>query len=150
MKLLIGKWKGLIDMHYVELVSRVTKPDLKPFDHFTHFGATLNGYVVIPDQMPLDYYSVVYQDIDTTPIGGLTFGGYFTEINGELSCLYLDAWPTYDPNNFSKEELEAIESINKLSVRAIGFDNNHIWTNEMGAEDGAEYLSEELKKIKVV
>lgn len=137
-------------MQYVELVSRVTKPNLKPFDYFTHFGATLNGYVVIQDEVPLDYYDDFYQSIDTTPIGGLTFGGYFTEIDGDLQVFYLDAWPTYNSNNFSKEELEAIKIIKNLSVRAIGFDTNHIWTNELGAEEGAKYLSDELKKIKVV
>lgn len=136
-------------MNYEEIAAVAVKPVLKPFEAFTHWGATLNGYVAVPDNFPLDYYDKIYDEIDQAPFGGLTFGGYFTEVDGELACLYLDAWPTYDPKNFRQEDLKAMEAIKKVSVRAIGFDNNHIWENEMGTAEGAEYLSKQLKKLKV-
>lgn len=134
-------------MNYEETAALAVKPTLKPFDAFTHWGASLNGYVVVPDNFPLDYYDKIYDEIDQSPFGGLTFGGYFTEVNSELVLLYLDAWPTYDPKNFKQSDLKAIEDLKKVSVRAIGFDNHHIHENEMSAEEGAEYLSKQLKKL---
>ncbi|MDI6666447.1 hypothetical protein QMA56_01855 [Leuconostoc falkenbergense] len=137
-------------MNYEEIAAVAVKPALKPFEAFTKNGpASLNGYVAIPDNLPLDYFDKVYDEIDQAPIGGLTFGGYFTEINKELSAVYLDQSPFFNKSEHSDEELALIEKIKSVSVRALGFDNNHIWENEMAAAEGAEYLSKQLKKLKV-
>lgn len=137
-------------MNYEEIAALAVKPVLKPFEAFTKIGpASLNGYVVIPDNLPLDYYDKVYEEIDQAPFGGLTFGGYFTEINKELSAVYLDQSYFFKKSEHSDEELALIEKIKAVSVRALGFDNNHIWVNEMGAAEGAEYLSKQLKKLNV-
>ena len=57
------------------------KPKLKAFDVFDLpcpvFGNHgPNGYVVLPDDVPNDYQDSFYEDIDTNPVLGLTFGGY--------------------------------------------------------------------------
>lgn len=137
-------------MNYEEIAAVAVKPDLKPFEAFTKIGpASLNGYVVISDNLPLDYFDNVYDEIDQAPFGGLTFGGYFTEINKELSAVYLDQSPFFKDSEHSDEELALIEKIKGVSVRALGFDDNHIWKNEMEAAEGAEYLSKQLKKLNV-
>lgn len=137
-------------MNYEEIAAVAVKPSLKPFEAFTKIGpASLNGYVVITDNLPLDYYDKIYEEIDQAPFGGLTFGGYFTEINNELSAVYLDQSPFFKESEHSDKELALIEKIKEVSVRALGFDDNHIWVNEMGASEGAEYLSKQLKKLNV-
>lgn len=137
-------------MNYEELAKKVVKLDLKPFEAFTQMGPTsLNGYVVIPENFPLDYYDDIYDELDQGPFGGLTFGGYFTEIDKNLTPVYLDNHPFFKKSEYSDEELAWIEIIKSLSVRVIGFDDNHIWTNEMGAQEGSLYLSTQLKNIFV-
>ncbi|OQJ70518.1 hypothetical protein BMS77_09030 [Leuconostoc pseudomesenteroides] len=137
-------------MNYEEIAAVAVKPALKPFEAFTKIGpASLNGYVVIPDNFTLDYYDKIYEEIDQAPFGGLTFGGYFTEINNDLAAVYLDQSPFFKESEHSDKELALIEKIKGVSVRALGFDDNHIWVNEMGAAEGAEYLSKQLKKLNV-
>lgn len=138
-------------MNYEEVTAQAVKPALKPFEAFTKIGpaSSLNGYVVIPDNFTLDYYDKIYEEIDQAPFGGLTFGGYFTEINHELASVYLDQSPFFKESEHSDEELALIEKIKAVSVRALGFDDGHIRKNEMGAVEGAEYLSKQLKKLNV-
>lgn len=104
-------------MNYEEIAAIAVKPALKTFEAFTKIGpASLNGYVVIPDNLPLDYYDKIYDEIDQSPFGGLTFGGYFTEINKGLSAVYLDQSPFFKDSEHSDEELTMIEKIKGVSV----------------------------------
>lgn len=130
-------------MNAEEILKVAKKPNLKEFDYFTHLGPfSLNGYVVIPDDFPLDYYSDFYKSVDDGPVGGMTFGGYFTEINGELEIVYSGVnWATV------KENEKDAEKIKKVCIRCIGFDDNHIWSIEKPGIEGAEYLADELKKL---
>lgn len=120
---------------YAEILLHAEKSDLKPFDWFTLRGPmSLNGYAVLPPELPVDYMDDMYDKIDQSPIGGLTFGGYAFLYDDQLSIARLNDSAECDP-------------LKKLSVPVIGFDNNHIWTNELTAEEGAKYLSNLLKQL---
>ena len=135
-------------MNYREILKVATKPDLKPFDTFTKWGPfSLNGYVVIPDNFPVDYCDDFYKQIDDSHIGGLTYGAYFTLINNELKPMQLDQHPYFNEKNCTAEELQQIEQLKNVSIRVIGFDDNHIKSNELGAEEGAKYLAAQLMHI---
>lgn len=137
-------------MNYDEMALKAVKPNLKPFEAFTLFGTySQNGYVVIPNNLPIDYFDDIYKKLDQEPYGGLTFGGYVTQIGGDLKLLYLDEYPLFNECEHSKEEINSIENIKKLCVRAIGFDDNHIWVNKMNAHDGSIFLSKQLENLVV-
>lgn len=135
-------------MTYEEILKIAIKPDLQPFDKFTKRGPfSLNGYVVIPDDLPVDYTDEFYNRIDDAPVGGLTFGAYFTLINNELEPMYLDQYPYFNENNYTAEELQQIKQLKNVSIRAIGFDNSHFVPNELSADEGTKYLANQLMKI---
>ncbi|GAP05065.1 hypothetical protein [Fructobacillus tropaeoli] len=135
-------------MDYSEKLKNTRKPDLRPFETFTMTGPrSLNGYVVIPENYPLDYLSDFYAEIDTKPVNGLTFGGYLTETYGKRGLVYLDQSLSFDWEKSTEDEKNYITSMKKLSVRVLGFDNDHIHPNEMGAKEGAEYLAKQLRKL---
>ena len=139
-------------MTYTEYLKshKLQKPDFKTFDIVTidaplaGFGP--NGYVVIPDEMPLNYYSDYYQFLDDSPVGGLTFGGYLFITDGRVVVDILDSDDFNGMRKFSAEDKASLKEFKKYSLRAIGFDNQHFRTNEMNAVDGANYLSRQLKQ----
>lgn len=108
--------------------------NLKPFDTFTKilpaslslFPHGKNGYVVIPEEFPNDYDNKFYEQIDTSPVTELTFGGW-VDSDG---FLYWDE--PEDKTDYKK---------------VIGFDDAHAFPNEMSAEEGAKYIANQLKKI---
>lgn len=127
---------------YAEILSHSEKSDLKPFDYFTLFGTmSLNGYVVLPPELPVDYMDDIYREIDDSPIGGLTFGGYAFLQDGELAIAMLDQTP------WEHSADDDFGPLKKLSVPIIGFDDNHIRANELSASEGAKYLSNALRKL---
>lgn len=126
-----------------EILKVAKKPKLKEFDYFTKLGPfSLNGYVVIPDDFPLDYYDEFYRSIDDEPIGGMTFGGYFTLINGNLEIVYRGVHL-----GTTEENEKNAEKIKDLCVRCIGFDDSQAWPIDLTGTDGAKYLANELKKL---
>lgn len=136
-------------MNYREILKVATKPDLKPFDTFTKWGPfSLNGYVVIPDNFPVDYCDYFYEQIDDGPVGGLTFGGYLTSVDGELVIILLDERAYFHDEQHTVEELHQIEQLKDRASRVIGFDDAHFVPNELSADDGAKYLSNQLKMIE--
>ncbi len=128
------------------------KPNLKPFDTVVKesprgmmsFGK--NGYVVVPDKMPLDYFNSYYGFLDDSAVGGLTFGGYLTVTDGKIRVLYLDSPSSGHEDKLSKEDHKFIDKIKPYCVRAVGFDNNHYMPNIMDAQEGVKYLSKQLKQ----
>ena len=135
-------------MTYEEILKVATKPDLHPFDTFTKQGPfSLNGYVVIPDDLPVDYTDEFYERIDDSPIGGLTYGAYFTLINNELKPMQLDQHPYFNEKNHNQKELNQIEQLKNISIRVIGFDNAHFVPNELSADEGTKYLANQLMNI---
>jgi hypothetical protein len=136
-----------------EMIEHANKPDLKPYDTFTLRGPfSQNGYIVIPDELPLNYIDKVYQQLDDNPVGGLTYGGYAFNLGTELHIDCLDqrykALPTI-LGEMSEEKRILYEKYKALSVRIIGFDDSHITPNELDAEDGAKYIAEQLKEMKL-
>ncbi len=137
-------------MNYREILKVATKPYLKPFDTFTKWGPfSLNGYVVIPDDLPVDYTDEFYEQIDDGPVGGLTFGGYLTSVDGELVIILLDERAYFHDEQHTVEELHQIEQLKDRSCRVIGFDDAHFVPNELSADDGIKYLSNQLKMIEI-
>ncbi|WP_125707500.1 hypothetical protein [Companilactobacillus zhongbaensis] len=133
--------------------NRLKKPDYKMFDiilkgspniYVQTFGR--NGYVVIPDDWTLDYCSNFYGFLDDGPVGGLTFGGYITVANDELTAINLDSGNLgFFQKELNNDDKKAIEEIKKYCVHVIGFDNQHYRPNEMDAFDGAKYIAEQLR-----
>lgn len=118
--------------------------ELKPFDTVVKQGPySINGYVVIPDDWPVDYFDTKYRDIDDGPVGGITFGGYMYFSNGVpvlLAEMFLDAATTKTYQLYEKFQSEC--------VPVIGFDDNHAWPIELPGQSGADYLASELKKLQ--
>lgn len=139
-------------MTYTEYLKshKLQKPDFKTFDiviiDAPIFGFGPNGYVVIPDEMPLNYYSDYYKFLDDSTVGGLTFSGYLFITDGETAVDILDSDDFNGLRKFSEEDKKSINEFKKHSLRVIGFDNQHYRPNEMNAVDGANYLAKQLKQ----
>ena len=123
-----------------------------PFTPFAdwHEDFSDNGFVVLPDSLPVDYLDPVYKSIDTKPIGGLTYEGYaWIDAKGNIGKSRLDldtrAIPQLEP-----EEQQALQEIKDLYVSPIlGFDNNHIEPIELKGLEGARYLVKQLKQLEM-
>lgn len=142
---------------YKEINLQIERPNLKPYDTATVYmyqeyntyrpSGYENGYIVIPDELPLDYTNKIYWELDTSNVNGLTFGGYLTKKDGKYIVLYLDAQPELFDKPLSTDEQQIVDEIKTKCVRAIGFDDNHLYFNSMSAEDGANDIAKQLKKM---
>lgn len=144
--------------NYERLVAEgaLAKPDLKPFDTFTLAAPDClpaygeNGYVVIPDEWPIDYVDDVYTAESvltaTDMVHGLTFGGHAVISRGKLSI-----WYNRRPLQVTEEEEQLLCEVEVLpqsySVKVIGFDDSHYRPNDIDAKSGAAMIADALKKI---
>lgn len=141
-------------MKYTEILEELKRrgaskiTPLTPFADW-HEGYEDNGFVVLPDNLPVNYLDPLYKSINTKPIGGLTYEGYaWLDAADNLGKSRLDLDPRAVPVTES-EELEALAEIKKEYVSPIfGFDNDHIEAIQLKGIDGARYLAAELKKLK--
>lgn len=140
-------------MKYTEILEELKKRGagkIQPFVPFADWHEDLedNGFVTLPDSLPVDYLDPIYQSIDTKPIGGLTYEGYaWIDAQGNIGKSRLDldtrAIPQLDP-----EEQQALQEIKDLYVTPIlGFDNDHIEPIELKGLEGARYLVKRLKQL---
>lgn len=115
------------------------KPNLKPFDTFTIFSpfGGLNGYVVIPDDFTNDYFDDFYDQIDAGPVGGLTFGGWVSQVDGSYRLVF---------HGETNEEMTKANG-KSVTLKCIGFDDAHFYPNEMDTVTGAKYIAEQLKQL---
>jgi len=142
-------------MKYTEILEELKRrgaSKILPFTPFAdwHEDFSDNGFVVLPDSLPVDYLAPVYKSIDTKPIGGLTYEGYaWIDAKGNIGKSRLDldtrAIPQLEP-----EEQQALQEIKDLYVSPIlGFDNNHIEPIELKGLEGARYLVKQLKQLEM-
>jgi hypothetical protein len=110
---------------------------LETFDWFTKRPASYinahgqNGYVVIPDEWTNDYTDKFWDQIDTTGVQGLTFGGYAVEYDKGDIDIYHDR-----PNHL------------KMPIaKVVGFDDAHAYPNEDRASVCAEYLAGQMREL---
>lgn len=122
----------------------MTDTVLKPFDTLILQGPfSVNGYVVIPDDWPIDYTHEKYREIDASPIGELTFGGYAYLENGEYK-LIAEIFLSNPDSSSAKRFVENEENC----VPILGFDDNHAWPIDKPGQEGADHLVNELKKLQ--
>lgn len=62
-------------MKYTEILEELKKRGASKILPFTPFadwneGFSDNGFVVLPDSLPVDYLDPIYKSINTEPIGG--------------------------------------------------------------------------------
>lgn len=139
-------------MGYFEDYSKLhtfKKPDLKLFETFTLpspdcFRLAKNSYVVIDDAMPIDYMSDYYEFLDDDPVGGLTYGGYVSNVDGILKLINLNPDPLLFGHRLVEREKEIVDELKKYSFKVIGFGNQHYQPNELGAKAGSKYLARQL------
>ena len=65
-------------MKYTEILEELKKrgaSKILPFTPFADWDEDFsdNGFVVLPDSLPVDYLDPIYKSIDTKPIGGSWF-----------------------------------------------------------------------------
>ena len=140
-------------MKYTEILEELKKRGagkIQPFVPFADWHEDLgdNGFVTLPDSLPVDYLDTIYQSIDTKPIGGLTYEGYaWIDAQGNIGKSRLDLDPRAIPQP-EPEEQQALQEIKDLYVTPVlGFDNDHIEPIELKGLEGARYLVKELKKL---
>ena len=132
------------------------KPDLKPFDTFTvdepgfnnpyRPDGYTNGYIVIPNDLPIDFTDPFYQQLDTRAVQGLTISGYLTIEDGERHIYLLDAH-TDLTGKIDADTQQVIDRFKAKTVPIIGFDNNHLYYNDVTAQEGATDLANQLREL---
>ena len=126
-------------------------PKLDVFDTFTLMGPySLNGYVVIPDYLTTNFLADIYEDVDDGPIGGITYGGYVTSINGDLQLVSLDQHYIFYDHILTEKQVKKLNEVKTKCLPVLGFDDNHIHQNQLSGLEGADYLANELRKIKTL
>lgn len=125
-------------------------PKLNMFDSFTLLGPySLNGYVVVPNDFPLNYFDDIYEVVEDNPVGGITYGGYVTLIDGELQLAGLDQQYLFTDHVFTDEQVEILKEAKTKCLPVLGFDDNHASPIQLSGLEGAEYLANELRKIEI-
>lgn len=138
----------LVKPEYLDILGAFVLPSSG--EGYTYSG---NGYVTIPEDMPKNYLNKVYYDLDDAPVGGLTFSGYVTELNGELALLRLEQGTRSIHAEKNKAIMELMEPIHKkvrpYCIPVLGFDDQHAQPNQLNGMEGATYLRDQLKDIQV-
>lgn len=142
-------------MKYVDILTKLKEQGAEPvlpFDGFSENNG--NGYVAIPDTLPLDYLDPIYNNVHTKPIGGLSFEGYsWRDKYGEHHIARFDMNPSAGSDPLSAEEQSALDEIkSKYVTPTLGFDNDHYGFYgyepiEFPGDEGVEFLSEQLREL---
>lgn len=139
-------------MKYTDILLALKEQGAKPLDPFDGFAKNNgNGYVAIPNTLPLDYLDPIYKKIDTKPIGELTFEGYsWRDKNGEYHIASFDVAIGALPVDEQMREQAALDEIkSKYVTPTLGFDNEHYDPIDLPGEDGVEYLSDQLRNLSL-
>lgn len=139
-------------MKYTDLLLALKEQGARPLDPFDGFARNNgNGYVAIPNTLPLDYLNPIYKKIDTKPIGELTFEGYsWHDKNGEHHIASFDVAIGALPVDEQMREQAALDEIkSKYVTPTLGFDNEHYDPIDLPGEDGVEYLSDQLRNLSL-
>ena len=139
-------------MKYTDLLLALKEQGARPLDPFDGFARNNgNGYVAIPNTLPLNYLDPIYKKIDTKPIGELTFEGYsWRDKNGEYHIASFDVAIGALPVDEQMREQAALDEIkSKYVTPSLGFDNEHYDPIDLPGEDGVEYLSDQLRNLSL-
>lgn len=139
-------------MKYTDLLLALKEQGARPLDPFDGFARNNgNGYVAIPNTLPLNYLDPIYKKIDTKPIGELTFEGYsWRDKNGEYHIASFDVAIGALPVDEQMREQAALDEIkSKYVTPTLGFDNEHYDPIDLPGEDGVEYLSDQLRNLSL-
>lgn len=142
--------KGREMMKYIDILTALKEQGARPLDPFDGFARNNgNGYVAIPNTLPLDYLNPIYKKIDTKPIGELTFEGYsWHDKNGEHHIASFDVEIGTSPTDVQEQTaLDEIKS--KYVTPTLGFDNEHCDPIDLPGEEGVKYLSDQLRNLSL-
>ena len=137
-------------MKYTDILTALKEQGARTLDPFDGFARNNgNGYVAIPNTLPLDYLNPIYKKIDIKPIGELTFEGYsWHDKNGEHHIARFDVEIGTSPTDVQEQTaLDEIKS--KYVTPTLGFDNEHCDPIDLPGEEGVKYLSDQLRNLSL-